>query len=692
MGIGISSEKLEMVWILAATQLPHTVYRPINKIAANSNRREAFVEFQKISDGYGPAACVWMLVFGIPCWYFEEAEVPRWVCTKEKRAQFLKLAMQCCVLIRRVAVCLGLSPLVEPQFLYARRKWSQTVCALVELPEDELDAAKIQPTNANYYIIVRGRRDEKAAKKSDFVVDIFHLPTNRWYKNFDLSRKELSRGTRLNDWASKIVGRACSSNDFDSKSGFVVKATTIMDRIDRCIPVPERAAVYGRQKLASGRSVYVLSKDVMLDMDTGDLISDAFLPEFNERLLNLEFRPTHVDKQTSPSLKEWVSRWNAHYKGLHVAELVVTIAHCAMCMKMTCEKSILVLGGRSDNGKTTLLKFVAEIFGFEKSEITILGSVNNVGLWERLEPLSGMPIFCNDARANRETLNVVKENAVACYDGTGSAIHNKTKLANGFLVLSLNDKSDSKDGADGALEQLMQMESDRNRYLLCPVRKIPEGMTVTSIERMVDPLPSSTGAIREMLMISQPRKTDLPSSKVPGRIGRQLQLLWYYVEKVAAAAQLTDEIREEVKLFCEVDMVRMARDLQLQDELLVDEFCKAVVNRFFENGKLVEWERRKSLCGRDKNDKYECAIIQKNTETTFHVRISELFKEVVEHTAISSTWKSAVEDVLRLKNILCELLEEKPVRGEANNGQSTDGAVMKHILNLARFLEPVGEQ
>lgn len=159
--------------------------------------------------------------------------------------------------------------------------------------------------------------------------------------------------------------------------------------------------------------MFALSPELMLDFDSGVLIKDeAELPQFERELMDLDFRPRgfdaprwqehdladlrmsdsgggsgrggggilhHMGQQNA--LSNWINCWNERFRGVHIAELVVGMAFCAMSMKREQEKPALLFFGLSDCGKTSLMSFLAEMFGFD-GQSEMLAKATESALWD----------------------------------------------------------------------------------------------------------------------------------------------------------------------------------------------------------------------------------------------------------------------------------------------------------------------
>lgn len=533
----------------------------------------------------------------------------------------------------------------------------------------------IVPKNGNYSITVRGWWEGSG----DLCVDLALIADpSRMKRNLMLKAKILQTQNLLDNWATDSLGIPCSSK-FTKKDGLRQEATTIATTFDGR-PTPKKLACFGRQEV-DGDNIFALSEDIVLSQETGENIAGECLFELDSSMLkkapiiplpntnkrrNSSLSDVESSSEGQPrfasknALKEWIQCWNKQFNGVHLAELIVGIAHAAMCMKRLDRKPSLIYFGTSDCGKTQLMSYLAEMFGFDGGN-AMLSSVTEAALWDRLHYLSGLPTFCNDAKWETKQIKVLKDHIIPVYDGTAHSVSGNTRQANGYVVASLNDKRDSVKGEDGPLEKLLDQESNWNRLVLCPVRDLTgERVTVPANWRpSVNAVPSSA-VLKQLLSIPMVMAGSaecevLADQRFPGRLGEIFADLSFYVEEICDIAKLTKKQIAEVEMFMEENMVDAINNYQCgskerfgkaQIESIL-QFKVLVQKRFFKpDGTLVSWNERSCSVGKGKKPIIQTKL---NVPGVYYVRIRDMYNELCQ---MSGTWKKSVPSVETLINYL----------------------------------------
>ena len=595
----------------------------------------------------------------------------------------------------------------------------------------------IAPRGGNYTIMVRGWWEGSG----DLWVDLAHKDQPLQKENLVLKLEALQTSKPLDGWASGVLGVVCASK-VTRKDNLKVIAAEMSNKYGHARLPPKEIGVFGRQTI-NGGDVFALSSGLVLSLESGEVLDDGHLHvEFPRSLLNLSIAvPRNVsgdDNSSSMSgddsdlsssssssssstsflsssflrggkgagaLKEWIKCWDKKFSGEHLEELIIGIAHSAMCMKRTEEKPMLIYYGRSDCGKTQLMSFLAEMFGFHGRK-AMLASVTESALWDHLHYLSGLPTFCNDAKWETKQVRILRDHIIPIYDGSTHSMARKMRTANGHVVASLNDKSDSighgNRSADGPFEKLLGQESNVNRLILCPVRDLTgEGFVVTTNWRPSTEMAPPAAVLSELLSIAMVPGTEV-DGRFPGRLGKHHGALKYYVKHVCTLAKLPQKKQVNIDRFIkehlegamkQYQLGAVDRRAELRDEA-VAEFKQLMQQRFFlANGSLVAWASRKCQVQGVTGLKLH-PMIQTHLKNPqfYHVRLRELYNELCDMREAGRAWKARVPSVELLIKFLgvsqdgdgeTGLLEpEKNVQAESKDGKRNGGSVKMRRLHL----------
>jgi hypothetical protein len=606
----------------------------LDKQKAKEVFQDVLSDICNIEKRFGVEACVWAILYCGVFWLEDcEFQVDNWAL---KKGAIQSSVRAFAIKVRNVARLLGLWDLISINNLRRMNLFLRLFRSLC-LQGDELSSAcKIDIPGGNYWIVVRGWTEN-----NDFCVDLYHANRAAKSTEISLSTDILRKHIALDDWAKNVLGIPCASK-FDQKTGddLVLNATEIATEFGGKMTANGRICVYGRQE----KDMFVLSKEYILDLSGKQIKVDRLLL-FDPVLLSLSFGPTELSSGRG-SVKDWIDEWKRRYHGVHLAELVFGIAHIAMCMKRVNKKPPLVYCGSSGCGKTSIMEFSARMLGFDGT-VAMLADVTNVALWERLHFLSGLPTFCNDPKGEK-LIKVLKDDIIPVFDGTSRATAKGTRNANGFLVISVNDKEDNQDRSDGPLEKLLETESGANRLILCPVSPIPKDSFVD--DDAEDCKLSSVPLIGELLSIKE--TTGLTDSSIGGRLGASLATVFYYFDEVMRLANLTEDEKSALNQF-----KARSRDFALEKQLrhkveqeLLREFEQMVFKKFFKSdGCLIDLSERICTVGST-----TCPIIQvsRSGDGIFDVRFDEMFEALQSMEGKSDCWVKTISSESDLKHVV----------------------------------------
>ena len=307
-----------------------------------------------------------------------------------------------------------------------------------------------------------------------------------------LSMDVLSKGKLLGKWVSKLLGEPFSCSYTELKAVDLLNEAAEQARVAQA---KEKALhLFGFQR---DSRQFVFSSSIAWDMSSAQIVDPCAV--FNEELLKLDYLPhrllqeKRLSEEEGNGIRPWIDLWTNHFGDEHLAELFFVLGHISMCMLQSSGKSILLIHGRADSGKTELMKFVALMLGFKPGALYLSGKVTDFALHDRLHFLSGLPTFLNDP-TSKEELNVIQKIVKNVFDASSlGESRGRHRDANGFLCLTVNDN---------ALKMLLsEKEEFFSRFVILPVGRCKnvKSSLVDDLIARGDVLPSSAAVYRELL-------------------------------------------------------------------------------------------------------------------------------------------------------------------------------------------------
>jgi hypothetical protein len=593
-------------------------------------QKEAVGRLGEIVNMFGERGYLWVLLHGVLEIFVSRAVVPPWAIAPGANEEHLKMVAEgFCVCVQKLAIACGHGKLCSwmgnvlrrADFLMVVRRRS----ARVDEDVGEFTGMLPIPGSAMSLDITGWFKDTK-----DFCVD-FYDANKLVASGLNLSSDVLSKQTSFDSWAKHYADRpmASSYTPTDGRK-LVVKATKLANLGVARKPIV-KVSGYGRRTL-EGQEVLVLDKTTVLDVATRENIVQKVV--FDER-----FDKIHVERcdaafvKGKGTLKNWTECWKNSYGLVNLGPMVLLMAIDCMNAKEADENVSAILCGLKDGGKTTLMEFNARMHGF--SDAALHSVITEAAAWQRLDDFAGYPLFCNDAKPNSKTLELLEELITHVYDGSTKRNARNVRKASGFVVASLNDKRDMPGGCDGPLELLLQQASVQEKVFLIPmdpVSEAREGLWRKNHPECIVP---------EYLAIPKPDAAQLKDQfGFSGRIGRHLARVRYYWSEIVSRAELGGEEKELMEQYWRavLDAVGMNQQVAIG---VVDEVKGLIRRRFFrEDGTLVVLENRCCIVG-----KGTCPIIHATAnDGIFVIRPKEMCHELAS-LECSIAARAVVEDV-----------------------------------------------
>jgi hypothetical protein len=570
---------LETYWITSASHLEMMYLGIVSNVVAEQAKERLIQLFGEFAKTNGVGSLIRMM-FRLPFHYH---------IAPSEMHDFEGISSQ----IYRLAVALGGSFLLSVNYGKAFGHWflscnyalndhnalatdffqsEQLLDKLQQQPSDK--HLRVTPWDADFCIVVHG----KLRDGPGWLVEYCHKSGKR-SKKHALSGSILGNYKQLLQEVSKKLMETCVCKEFGKAEGrcLTILANEIAESYgDNRLEIPE-VSYFGVQEVPKGRKVVVLSEDVILDQRNGEMISCKNVA-FASKFLSDKYRRIFVNEsldvnnlKQNESLTGWVNLWKARHNGIHLAELIVLIAHFAMIVKRGTdkEKFSVVLSGESDSGKTALMEFFSQMIGFNGS--VIMDQITPSTAKEQLDRLSCFPVFVNDPKESSRSFEVVRNHIVSVYDSTSSekkvgSLSSMT-VARGYFVVSVNDHADKRErGKNGVLETLLGIETSiTNRLLLIPVTSIPPG-NVRSAGLESQARPSSVGFLQDILRIAAATEMETQRfgtvHELHSRTARMWPNLLYYMEQVGRCAGLTEPEMRKVDQYVWQEMFPLAKKFQ----------------------------------------------------------------------------------------------------------------------------------